>query len=98
MIQGNIVLAVILFCLGITGFIIKENAIGMFLCIELMLNASNIAFLSIAQALGQAEGVVFFLLIITVAASEAGIGLALFIKIYNENQNIDINTMNLLKD
>lgn len=87
-----------LFSLGAFGVLWKQNAIGIFLCIELMLNAANLAFVTFAQASGQADGIAVFIFIVTVAAAEAGIGLALFIKIFNEKKTIEADTMSMLRD
>jgi NADH-quinone oxidoreductase subunit K len=96
--QGNLLLAVIVFAIGAFGFLYKQNAIGIFLCIELMLNAANLAFVTLAQASGRPEGFAVFIFVITVAAAEAGIGLALFIKVFNEKETIDADTMAMLRD
>ena len=96
MITGNLILAVSIFCIGAAGLLVKRNAIAIFMCIELMLNAANLAFITCAQSLGRPEGVVVFLFVITVAAAEAAVGLALFIKVFNENDHIDVDKMDLL--
>jgi len=96
--NGNMLLAILLFSIGAFGFLWKQDAIGMFLCIELMLNASNLAFVSFAQALGRPEGVAAFIFILTVAAAEAGVGLALFIKVFSEKDTIETDTMSMLHD
>lgn len=96
--QSNLLLAAIVFAIGAFGFLWKQDAIGIFLCIELMLNASNLAFVTLAQASGRPEGFAVFIFIITVAAAEAGIGLALFIKVFNEKETIDADTMAMLRD
>ncbi len=96
--DGNLLLAAILFSIGAFGFLWKQDAIGMFLCIELMLNAANLAFVSFAQALGKPEGIAAFIFILTVAAAEAGVGLALFIKVFSEKQTIEAEDMTMLKD
>lgn len=98
MLQGNLALAMTLFAIGAFGFLWKRNAIGMLLCIELMFNAANLAFVTLAQAAGRAEGVAIFIFVITIAAAEAGIGLALFIKIFTEKGSIDVETMSMLRD
>lgn len=97
-IQGNLLLAAMVFSIGAFGFLWKQNAIGIFLCIELMLNASNLALVTLAQASGKAEGIAFFIFVITVAAAEAGIGLALFIKVFNEKETLDVDRLALLRD
>jgi NADH-quinone oxidoreductase subunit K len=96
--QGNLLLAALLFALGAFGFLWKQHAIGIFLCIELMLNASNIAFVTLAQASGRPEGIAVFIFIITVAAAEAGVGLALFIKVFNEKESIEADALSMLHD
>ena len=96
--QGNLLLAALIFSIGAFGFLWKRNAIGIFLCIELMLNAANLAFVTLAQASGQARGVAIFIFVITVAAAEAGSGLALFIKVFNEKETLDADAMTMLRD
>lgn len=96
--QGNLLLAALMFAIGAFGFLWKQNAIGVFLCIELMLNASNVAFVTLAQASGRPEGIAVFIFIITVAAAESGVGLALFIKVFNEKESIDVDSMSMLHD
>jgi NADH-quinone oxidoreductase subunit K len=96
--QGNLLLAALIFTIGAFGFLWKQNAIGIFLCIELMLNASNVAFVTLAQASGRPDGIAVFIFIVTVAAAEAGVGLALFIKVFNEKETIDADAMAMLRD
>jgi NADH-quinone oxidoreductase subunit K len=96
--QGNLLLAALVFAIGAFGFLWKTNAIGIFLCIELMLNAANLAFVTLAQSMGKPEGIAAFIFVITIAAAESGIGLALFIKIFNEKETIDADSMAMLHD
>ena len=98
MVAGNLILAVMIFAIGIVGFLWKRNAIAIFMCIELMFNAANLAFITFAQSLGRPEGVAVFLFVITVAAAEAAVGLALFIKVFNERETIDVDEMDELKN
>ena len=98
MFQSNLLLAVILFAIGAFGYLWKQDAIGIFMCIELMLNGCNLAFVTMAQAFGQPEGIAMFIFVITVAAAEAGVGLALFIKVFKERETIDVNKMSMLRD
>lgn len=98
MISGNLILAVTIFSIGMLGIVWKRNAISIFMCIELMLNAANLAFITFAQSLGRPEGVAIFLFVITVAAAEAAVGLALFIKLFNDNEHIDAEGLDLLRN
>jgi NADH-quinone oxidoreductase subunit K len=96
MISGNLILATTIFAVGVFGILWKRNAIAMFMCVELMFNAANLAFITFAQSLGRAEGVAVFLFVITVAAAEAAVGLALFIKVFNDKENIEAENLDML--
>lgn len=96
MVSGNLLLAVAIFSIGAFGILWKRNAIAMFMCIELMFNGANLAFMTFAQSLGQPQRVAVFLFVITVAAAEAAVGLALFIKIFNDKQNIEAENLDML--
>lgn len=96
--QGNLMLAGIVFAIGAFGFMWKQDAIGIFLCIELMLNACNLAFVSFAQSMGRSDGIAAYVFILAIAAAESGVGLALFIKVFIEKKTIEADEMNLLKD
>ncbi len=97
MVSGNLLLAAAIFAIGVTGILWKRNALAIFMCVELMFNAANLGFITFAQALGRPEGVAVFLFVITVAAAEAAVGLALFIKIFNDRENIDADRLDLLQ-
>ncbi|MDI9612453.1 MAG: NADH-quinone oxidoreductase subunit NuoK [Acidobacteriota bacterium] len=75
-------LSLLLFLVGTVGFIVKKNVLAMFLCVELMLNAANLAFVAFARDLGQLQGQVFVFLVMVVAAAEAAVGLAIMIVLY----------------
>ena len=92
-----LVLSAILFGLGMFAFIFKRNIITMFMSIELMLNAVNLAFVAFSQARGQLDGQVFVLFVIVVAAAEAAVGLAIVIVIARNRQSLNIERINLLK-
>ena len=98
MISGNLALAVAIFAIGALGILWKRNAIAIFMCIELMFNAANLAFITFAQSLGRPEGVAIFLFIITIAAAEAAVGLALFIKVFNDRNSIEADDLDGLKN
>ena len=92
-----LVLGAILFTIGLIGILIKRNMIVMFLCIELMLNAANLTFISFATYLGQIDGqvVVFFTMVL--AAAEAAVGLALIIAVYRTKNTLDIDNLRTMK-
>lgn len=97
MIPGNLVVAVMIFAIGAIGIMWRRDAITIFMCIELMFNAANLGFITLAQSLGKPEGVAVFLFVITIAAAEAAVGLALFIKIFDDRENIEAEKLDLLK-
>jgi NADH-quinone oxidoreductase subunit K len=95
MVQQSLALAAILFSLGILGVIIRRNVIILFMCVELMLNAANLAFVAFSRTAG-IEGQVFVFFVMTVAAAEAAVGLAIVIAIFRHLETVDIKNFNLL--
>ena len=92
-----LVLSGILFGLGVVAFVFKRNIITIFMAIELMLNAVNLAFITFARQLGQLEGQVFVFFVIVVAAAEAAVGLAIIILIARNRQSLNVERVDLLK-
>ncbi len=92
-----LVLSAILFGLGVVGFIFKRNIITIFMSIELMLNAVNLAFVAFSRALGRLEGQVFVFFVIVVAAAEAAVGLAIIILIARNRHSLNVERVDLLK-
>lgn len=92
-----LVLSAILFGLGVVAFVVKHNIITIFMAIELMLNAVNLAFVAFARAHNQLDGLVFVLFVIVVAAAEAAVGLAIAITIAHNRQSLNVERINLLK-
>jgi NADH-quinone oxidoreductase subunit K len=92
-----LVLSVILFALGAAGFVIRRNIITVFMCIELMLNAVNLAFIAFARHLGQLDGQIFVFFVITVAAAEAAVGLAIIIALYRNRDSLNLDDMDSMK-
>ncbi len=90
-------LSMILFALGIAGFIIRRNVITIFMCIELMLNAVNLAFVAFARQLGNLDGQLFVFFVIVVAAAEAVVGLAVIIALYRNRDSLSIDDINSMK-
>ncbi|NIW35595.1 MAG: NADH-quinone oxidoreductase subunit NuoK [Gemmatimonadetes bacterium] len=96
MLTESLVLSAILFAIGVAGVLIRRNAIILFMCVELMLNAVNLAFVALSQQVG-IEGQVFVFFVMTVAAAEAAVGLAIIISIFRLHETVDIKDFNLLR-
>ncbi|HLW99071.1 MAG TPA: NADH-quinone oxidoreductase subunit NuoK [Candidatus Acidoferrales bacterium] len=92
-----VVLSAVLFGLGIIGFLFKRNIITMFMSIELMLNAVNLAFIAFSSVLGNLAGQVYVFFVIVVAAAEAAVGLAIVILIARNRKTLNVERVNLLK-
>ena len=92
-----LVLSAILFGLGVVAVVFKRNIITIFMSIELMLNAVNLAFVAFARAHNQLEGMVFVFFVIVVAAAEAAVGLAIVITLTQNRESLNIERVNLLK-
>jgi NADH-quinone oxidoreductase subunit K len=92
----SLALSALLFALGVAGVLIRRNAIVLFMCIELMLNAVNLAFVALAQVHGLSGQVIVFF-VMTVAAAEAAVGLAIILAIFRHTESVDLNNINLLK-
>jgi len=92
-----LVISAVLFTLGVAGVLFRRNAIVIFMCVELMLNAVNLTFVALAQQLG-VGGQVFVLFVMAVAAAEAAVGLAIILAVYRHKQSVSLQNMNLLKD
>ena len=86
----------ILFAIGTAGVVIRRNAIILFMCIELMLNAVNLAFVGVSQYAG-INGQVFVFFVIAVAAAEAAVGLAIIISVFRHAESVDIRNFSLLR-
>jgi NADH-quinone oxidoreductase subunit K len=91
------ILAAILFVIGVLGVLVRRNAIIIFMSVELMLNAVNLTFVAFARALNSLDGQVFVFFIITVAAAEVAIGLALIVALFRSKQTTDVDDVSLLK-
>jgi NADH-quinone oxidoreductase subunit K len=90
-------ISAVLFTLGVAGVLLRRNVIVIFMCVELMLNAVNLTFVALAQTLGMA-GQVFVFFVMSVAAAEAAVGLAIILAVYRHKQSVALQNMNLLKD
>lgn len=90
-------LATLLFVIGATGVLVRRNAIVVFMCVELMLNASNLAFVSFARINGNLDGQVVAFFVMVVAAAEVVIGLAIIVAIFRTRRSSSVDDPNLLK-
>jgi NADH-quinone oxidoreductase subunit K len=87
----------ILFAIGAMGVLIRRNSIVIFMSVELMLNAANLAFVTFARVYQAMSGQIFVFFVMTVAAAEVAVGLALIVAIFRSKQSIDVDQMNSLK-
>ncbi len=87
----------ILFAMGTYGVLTRRNAIVIFMCIELMLNSVNLTFIALSNHLQSMDGQMFVFFVMTVAAAEAAVGLALMITFFRNRESVDVDDMNLLK-
>ncbi|MBA2459880.1 MAG: NADH-quinone oxidoreductase subunit NuoK [Gemmatimonadales bacterium] len=92
----SLALSAVLFTLGVAGVVLRRNAIILFVCIELMLNAVNLSFVALAQLHG-ASGQIMVFFVMTVAAAEAAVGLAIILAIFRHKQTVDLQNINLLQ-
>ncbi|MCI0554141.1 MAG: NADH-quinone oxidoreductase subunit NuoK [Anaerolineae bacterium] len=92
-----IILSAILFTIGVTGVLIRRNALIIFMSIELMLNAANLALVAFNSVLNSFSGQIFVFFVIAVAAAEVAVGLALIVEIFRSKKSIDVDQMSSLK-
>lgn len=90
-------LSAILFIIGVIGVLVRRNAIVVFMCVELMLNAVNLSLVAFAAYHGNVDGIILVFFALAVAAAEAVVGLAIVISIFRNNLSVDIKNLNLLK-
>jgi NADH-quinone oxidoreductase subunit K len=96
MVQYSLWLSAVLFALGVLGVVIRRNAIILFMCVELMLNAANLAFVAFSRVAG-IDGQIFVFFVMTVAAAEAAVGLAIVISLFRHSESVDTRNFNLLR-
>jgi len=96
MLAESLALSAVLFGIGVVGVLTRRNAIILFMCVELMLNAVNLSFVALSRLYG-ATGQVFVVFVMTVAAAEAAVGLAIIIAIFRHRQSVNLDDINLLK-
>jgi NADH-quinone oxidoreductase subunit K len=96
-VEWYVILSAILFTIGALGVLIRRNALIIFMSIELMLNSANLAFVAFARNFNDLDGQIFVFFVITVAAAEVAVGLALVVTIFRTRKSINIDEMNILK-
>jgi len=96
MLAESLALSAALFAIGVIGVLTRRNAIIVFMCIELMLNAVNLSFVALSRQYGMG-GQVMVIFVMTVAAAEAAVGLAIIISLFRHGQTVDLRNINLLK-
>ena len=96
LIGPSLMLSAVLFCIGVAGVLLRRNAIIVFLCIELMLNAVNLTFIAVGQLNGMSGQVIVFF-VMSVAAAEAAVGLAIILSVFRHRATVDLKHVNLLQ-
>ncbi|GAB4261831.1 MULTISPECIES: NADH-quinone oxidoreductase subunit NuoK [Deferrisoma] len=90
-------LSAVLFGLGVVGVMVRRNLIVLLMCVELMLNAVNLAFVAVADHLNSVEGLLYVFFVMTVAAAEAAVGLAIVVALYRARRSVHADEISLLK-
>ena len=97
LIQHALLLSLALFAVGVVGVFLRRNVITVFMCVELMLNAVNLAFIAFSRARGTLDGQVLVFFVLTVAAAEAAVGLAIIIALHRGQDTLDVDAFRSLK-
>ena len=93
----SLALSAVIFTIGVIGVLVRRNAIVIFMSVELMLNAGNLAFVAFARSMDSIDGQVFVFFVMTVAAAEVAIGLALIVNMFRLRESVFVDEINLLK-
>jgi NADH-quinone oxidoreductase subunit K len=91
-------LSAVLFTIGVVGVVIKRNAIAMFMCIELMLNAVNLTFVTFSSYFRDTSGQLFVFIVMTVAAAEAAVGLGIILAVFRNRESLDVDDSSVLRN
>jgi NADH-quinone oxidoreductase subunit K len=92
-----LILAAILFCLGVIGFVMKRNLITMFMSIELMLNSVNLTFVAFSRHINALSGQIFVFFVMVIAAAEAAVGLAIIVAFYRNRESLNVDEVDRMK-
>jgi NADH-quinone oxidoreductase subunit K len=95
--SSYLILSAALFAIGVLGFMLRRNIIVIFMSIELMLNAANLAFVAFARYLHSMDGQIFVFFVMSVAAAEAAVGLAIIMAVYRTKETVNADELNLMK-
>ena len=93
----TLALSAVLFCIGVAGVLVRRNALVIFMSIELMLNAANLAFVAFAHQMKSLDGQIFVFFVMTVAAAEVAVGLAIIVNVFRLRETVFVDEINLLK-
>ena len=97
LVEPALLLSLLLFAIGALGVFLRRNVITIFMCIELMLNAVNLAFVTFSRALGALDGQVLVFFVLVVAAAEAAVGLAIVIALHRNKDTLNVDEFSVLK-
>ncbi len=97
MIGETLAISALLFAIGVVGVLTRRNALILFMCVELMLNAVNLTFVALSRLHGGVAGQAFVVFVMTVAAAEAAVGLAIVIAVFRHFRSVDVQNINLLR-
>jgi NADH-quinone oxidoreductase subunit K len=95
--SSYLILSAILFTVGVLGFMLRRNIIVIFMSIELMLNAANLAFVAFSRYLNSMDGQIFVFFVMSVAAAEAAVGLAIIMAVYRTKATVNADELNIMK-
>ncbi|HTR97787.1 MAG TPA: NADH-quinone oxidoreductase subunit NuoK [Candidatus Acidoferrales bacterium] len=93
----SLTLSAVLFCIGVAGVLVRRNALVIFMSIELMLNAANLAFVAFGQRMHSLDGQIIVFFVMTVAAAEVAVGLAIIVNVFRLRETVFVDEINLLK-
>ena len=97
MLAESLALSAVLFTIGVIGVLTRRNAIIIFMCVELMLNAVNLTFVAFSSYFGDVTGQLFVFIVMTVAAAEAAVGLGIIIAIFRNRETLDVDDASVLR-
>lgn len=95
--SAYLILSAVLFTIGVVGFLLRRNLIVIFMSIELMLNAANLAFVAFSRFLNALDGQIFVFFVMAVAAAEAAVGLAIILAVFRTRETVNADEVNMMK-